>query len=302
MSLLNLTNDGLPNVLVVLYQAVVRAKSPMTRDDLLETVAPRGVAHEDGKMARQTLNRWTELGLFREDADAVISLANAPTLDVRDDRQLLSSVRRAARWCTLSAANNEDLWAAEGARAADLTRSLAWLLAQDVYRTTFAALEELELKQIADPQARLMRNDTRRNGLQFWAHFLGFVRQPGGGDIDPTVAIRETLPECIGPGEDMPAVVLVERLAEALPVLDGGRWRIAVESRLERQALPLLAEGQLSASLSRALIAMMMEEEVSFENRADVGRSIVFTGRDGLRPDYRYSWVTRAQPAKRRPS
>jgi hypothetical protein len=299
MSLLNLTNDGLPNVLAVLYEAIARAKSPMSRDDLLEMVAPRGVVHEDGKMARQTLNRWTELGLFREDDNGIIALAMAPTSDLRDDPVVLSSVRRAARRCALLATNNEDLWATESAKAADLTRSLAWLLAQDVYRTTFGALEELELKQIADPQARLMRNDTRRNGLQFWAHFLGFVRQPGGGDIDPTVAIREILPECIKPGEDMPANVFVEKLAESLPVLDGGRWRTEVESRLESQALPSLAEGQLSTSLSRALIALMMAEELSFENRADVGRSIVFTGRDGLRPSYRYSWVTRAQPAER---
>lgn len=299
MSLLNLTNDGLPNVLAVLYEAVARAKSPMSRDDLLELVAPRGVAHEDGKMARQTLNRWTELGLFEID-DTRIALASTLTSDKRDDLGMSSSVRRACRRCALSEANNEDLWATEQAKAADLTRSLAWLLAQDVYRTTFGAVEELELKQIADPQVRLMRNDTRRNGLQFWAHFLGFVRQPGGGDIDPTVAIRDTLPEFIAPGEDMPARLFVEKLAEALPVLDGGRWRIAVESRLESQALPSMAEGQLSTSLSRALIALMMEEELAFENRADVGRSIVFTGRDGPRPNYRYSWVRRAQRTKRR--
>lgn len=299
MSLLNLTNDGLPNVLAVLYEAVARAKSPLSRDELLDLVAPRGVVHEDGKMARQTLNRWTELELFRED-DGRVSLATLPTTGLRDDGEILSSVRRAARRCALSVANNDDLWASEGAKAADLTRSLAWLLAQDVYRTSFNALEELELRQIADPDARLMRNDTRRNGLQFWAHFLGFARQPGGGDIDPTVAIREVLPECIGPGEDMSATAFVAKLAEALPVLDGGRWRIAVESRIDPLALPSLAEGQLSTSLSRALIALMMEEELSFENRADVGRSIAFTGRDGLRPSYRYSWVRRTQQVKRR--
>lgn len=299
MSLLNLTNDGLPNVLAVLYETVARAKSPLSRDELLELVAPRGVVHEDGKMARQTLNRWTELELFRED-DGRVSLATLPTTGLRDDGEILSSVRRAARRCALSVANNDDLWASEGAKAADLTRSLAWLLAQDVYRTSFNALEELELRQIADPDARLMRNDTRRNGLQFWAHFLGFARQPGGGDIDPTVAIREVLPECIGPGEDMSATAFVAKLAEALPVLDGGRWRIAVESRIDPLALPSLAEGQLSTSLSRALIALMMEEELSFENRADVGRSIAFTGHDGLRPSYRYSWVRRTQQVKRR--
>ncbi|MDM4769071.1 protein DpdG [Solimonas sp. SE-A11] len=295
MSLLNLTNDGLPNVLVVLYAAVARSRSTMSRDELLESVSPAGVVDDDGKMARQTLNRWTELGLFRDDGSA-ISLAQPPSREWRDEREFLASVRSAARRCALSEANNGDLWAHENAKAADLTRSLAWLLAQDVYRTTFSSLEDLELKQIADPEARLMRNDTRRNGLQVWGHFLGFVHQPGGGDIDPTTAVREVLNDCIQPGEDMPAVTLIERLAESLPVLDGGGWRRAVEARLSSQALPTMAEGQLSTSLSRALIGLLLEEELRFENRADVGSSIVFTGRDGLRSDYRYSWVRRAKP------
>ena len=302
MSLLNLTNDGLPNVLAVLYEAVALAKAPLEREELLELVAPKGVVHEDGKMARQTLNRWAELGLF-VDADAgKIALASVPTTEMRDASEVLSAVRTAARRCALADANNPDLWASEGARAADLTRSLAWLLAQDVYRTTFspAALEELEMKQIADPEARLMVNQTRRNGLQFWSHFLGFVRQPGGGDIDPTLAVRESISACIEPGEDMPASAFVERLAQVLPVLDGGKWRSAVELRLEPQALPSMAEGQLSTSLSRALIALMMDEQLRFENRADVGRSVVFTGRDGLRPNYRYSWVSRPEAKKRK--
>lgn len=299
MSLLNLTNDGLPNVLVVLYEAVARSRSPLTREDLLETVAPGAVVADEGKMARQTLNRWRDLGLFVEE-DNVITLSVAPSSDLRGIDGVLASVRREARRCALSELNNVDLWATEGAKAADFTRSLAWLLAQDVYKAQFNDLEELEGRQIADQQARLMRNDTRRNGLQFWAHFLGFVRQPGGGEIDPTVAVREVLPECLEPGEDMPASDFIDRLAVALPVLDRGVWRKAVEARLEPQALPTLEEGQLSTSLSRALLSLMMAEELQFENRADVGRGVVFTGRDGLRPNYRYSWVKRARVAARR--
>ncbi len=299
MSLLNLTNDGLPNVLVVLYEAVARARSPLTREDLLDAVAPSEAVTDDGKMARQTLNRWRDLGLFVE-SDNVITLAVTPSSDLRGAGEVLSSVRREARRCALSETNNENLWATEGAKAADFTRSLAWLLAQDVYRTKFNDLEELEGRQIADQQARLMRNDTRRNGLQFWAHFLGFVRQPGGGEIDPTVAVRDILPDCLEPGEDMPASDFVDKLAATLPVLDRGVWRKAVEARLEPQALPTLVEGQLSTSLSRALLSLMMAEELQFENRADVGSGVVFTGRDGLRPNYRYSWVKRTRVAKRR--
>lgn len=297
MSLLNLTNDGLPNVLFVLYSAVALARSPLTTDEVVEAVTPKGVV-PDARMARSTLNRWTELGLFKLDETRTqVRLAAPPSTPMKNDGDIVRAVRIAARECALASANNPDLWARESARAADLTRSLAWLLAQDVYRMRFNNAQALEIKQIANDDLRLMQNDTRKNGLQFWGHFLGFIRQPGGGDIDPTLAVREALPACITPGEEMPAFDLIERLAHFLPVIDGGVYRIAVEAQLEKEALPPLQPGQLSTSLSRAILSLMIDQTLQFENKADVGRSIVLTGRDGLRADHRYSWVRRPRSA-----
>lgn len=296
MSLLNLTVDGLPNVLVVLYSTVALARSPLTTQEVLDAVAPAGVV-SDPRMARVTMHRWTELGMFRVDAADHVTLTQAPETEMKNDVDIVRAIRIAARQCALSEANNPELWARESARAADLTRSLAWLLAQDVYRMRFSDAQSLELRQVANDDLRLMQNDTRKNGLQFWGNFLGFVRQPGGGDVDPTLAVRETLPACIAAGEEMPAAEFVERLARRLPVLDGGVYRVAVESQLERDALSPLQPGQLSTSLSRAMFSLMIDQTLQFENRADVGRSIVFTGRDGLRVDHRYSWVRRPRRA-----
>lgn len=293
MSLLNLTNDGLPNVLIALFSTVAVARSSLTTDEVIDAVAPAGVV-SDARMARSTLNRWIELGLFQlDDTGERVRLALAPETDMKNDVDIVRAVRIAARQCALSEANNPDLWARESARAADLTRSLAWLLAQDVYRMRFSDAQALELKQVANDDLRLMQNDTRKNGLQFWGNFLGFIRQPGGGDVDPTLAVREALPACIAPGEEMPAAELVERLAQCLPVLDGGVYRVSVEAQLEKDALPPLQPGQLLTSLSRAMFSLMIDQTLQFENKADVGRSIVFTGRDGLRADHRYSWVRR---------
>ena len=130
-------------------------------------------------------------------------------------------------------------------------------------------------------------------------NFPGFIRQPGGGDVDPTLAVRETLPDCIAAGEEMPAAEFVERLAQRLPVLDGGVYRVAVEAQLDTHALLPLQQGQLSSSLSRAMFSLQIDQTLQFENKADVGRSVVFTGRDGLRADQRYSWVRRPRRAAR---
>lgn len=134
MSLLNLTSDGLPNILVVLYAAIAKARAPMIAKELIEAIAPESVV-KDARIARTTLNRWTDLGLFKEDPDTkVLALHRPPPTDMKSEADIVRAVRMEARHVALSEANNGDLWAREEARAADLTRSLAWLLALDVYR------------------------------------------------------------------------------------------------------------------------------------------------------------------------
>lgn len=293
MSLLNLTNDGLPNILVVLYATVAKARRPISRDDLIEAIAPVNVV-QDPRLARVTLNRWSELGLFQvTEGGEEVTLVTEPPNDLKNDADVIIATRVAARRVALSQANNGEFWAREGAKAADLTRSLAWLLAQDVYRLKFGDVNSLELNQIADSNLRLMQNNTRINGLQFWGNFLGFIRQPGGGDVDPTLAIREVLDECIEPGEEMPATDFIRRLGSALPVLDGGEYSVAVLNQLNKSALPSMQPGQLSHALSRAMFCFLSDQTLQFRNPSDVGSAILLTGRDGPRMDHRYTSVLR---------
>jgi hypothetical protein len=301
MTILNQASDGLPNVLVVLYDVLARSTKPVPRDDLLETVAPAGVAHEDGKLARLTMTRWTELGLFVQ-GDAGCELATRPTGRIGSEAELLLQVRRSARACALDASNNEDFWASEGARAADFTRAMAWVLAQDVYRATYGGLEDDEKAQMVDGTAALMQNDTRRKGLKSWGQFLGFLRPAPRGqmEIDPTPAVRDVLHDVLPKGDGMPVRGFVEQLAAVLPVLDGGTWRRNVLERIRPNVLMELSEGQLSTSLSRALLNLMRNEEIVMENRADTGSGILLTGRDGPRTDLRFTWVRLANRGKGR--
>lgn len=295
MSLLNLTNDGLPNILVVLFSTLATSKAQWTREELLAHVAPEHVV-KDTKLARTTLNRWIELGLITLQPETeTLSLSEKPEVSKEGEYGVVKAVRIAARRVALSAVNNEDLWATEESRAADLSRSLAWLLAQDVYRHGSQSLFTLANAQVAGTDAVIMQNEARATGLRSWAHFLGFIRHAGNGDIDPTLAITDVLDECIAPGSEMPAKQLVEELAHVLPVLDGGVYRRAVELRLREGSLPALQPDQLSTSLSRAFQCLRVKRTLQFTNRADVGSSIVLTGRDGVREDQRYTWVRRAE-------
>lgn len=292
MSLLNITNDGLPNVLAVLHARVLASKNAIHRDELLEAVAPEGVVKDEGKQVRQTLRRWTELGLFIE-TENMISVLDRPSKVSTGVLQTLAFTRRIACKYALSDENNQEFWAAEGARAADLTRTLAWMMAQDAFRTRFGDLERLESEQIENSDRRLMQNSTRKTGVGYWAEFLGFSRQPGG-DIDPTVAVRDVLPEILGPGEGMSARDFVDRIAEQLPVLDGGRWQTAVLAEVSESALAPLQSGQVSTALSRALLCLRATGELLLQNRADTGSSIVLSGFQGIRPDLTFQWFSRS--------
>lgn len=293
MSLLNLTSDGLPNILVVLYRVVAKSRASLTVDELIQAVAPDSVV-KDQRLARTTLNRWVELGLFKVDESSQnLSLHRPPATELKSEADLIKVVRSEARQVALWEENNGDLWAREESRAADLSRSLAWLLALDVYRQGGVNMFSLANDHIHGTGLTIVQNESRVSGLRAWAHFLGFTRHPRANEIDPTIAILDVLSDCIRPGEEMPARDLIEKLAHALPVLDGGRYRQAVLERLRQNALPPLQQGQLSTSLSRALHCLMIKQVLHFKSLSDVGSGVVLTGRDGLQASHRYTWVIR---------
>ena len=296
MSLLNIYNDGLPNILAVLHATVLRAAKPISEKDLLEIISPSSIVEDEGQMARKTLNRWTELGLFVREDGMVRAKDKLPSRRATG-LEILPFTRRMACRQALAEENNPDLWASQSARAADLTRSLAWMLAQDVYRASFPHFEAQESQQILDPERLLMRNSTRRTGLQYWAPFLGFSRHPFAA-IDPTVAIRDALIEVLAPGEGMPAPQFVERLGTVLPVLDGGRWQQEVLKFVDPMALPRRQPGHLSTALSRGLLSLWDSGELQLQQKADLGSSVTLTGAGGARSDLTFQWIARPTEAK----
>ncbi|MEJ8860073.1 protein DpdG [Variovorax robiniae] len=292
MTVLNLTSDGLPGILMVLHHTVLATSKPVPRTALLEAVAPTAALQESdpGRMARVTLNRWIELGLFQEKDGEITASARPPRK--LSGPALTAFTRREVCRLSMSGDNTPDLWAIGSAKSADLTRGLAWMLAQNAFETRLSELEALEAQQVSNEALRLLQNDTRQNGLRHWADFLGFSRGLGG-DIDPTVAVRDAIPEILSPGQDMQAVDFVDRLAEVLPVIDRGRWQKAVLQEVNADALAPLAPGQLSTAISRALLGLRAGGELLLQNRADVGASISLTGFSGPRPDLTFQWITR---------
>jgi len=279
VSVLNQASDGLYTVLIVLVRAIVRF-GPRSRDDLL-LACGGAVDAVDTSQLKQTLNRWTELGLFSEDA-AAVSIAEpyrsglGRTAD-EAERRLPKVVRTVA----MLAENNERFWERERSKSADLSRAVSWMLAQDVYALdgNVKKLAVLEEAQIADSTKQTIgKNDTRWNGLKAWMQYLGFARDGMQWVIDPTQALSDALTDIFGSNRELPAPAFVERAASVLPVLDGGAYRIQVESALKETAWPRLRAGLASSSLSRAIQRLDREGLITLSNRSDTEGVVTLIG------------------------
>lgn len=279
MSILNQASDGLFNVLIVLVRTLVRF-GPRERDELILLCG--GAADPvDPSQLRNTLNRWTELGLLvNEDETIHINEEYRSSLGKSTEdaeAQLPKIVRKVA----MLAENNERFWESEKSKSADLSRAVSWMLAQDVYTldANVKELAKLEGAQVADSAKQTIgKNDTRWNGLKTWMLYLGFARESMQWVVDPTDALRDALPEIFGSSCELTGPAFVERAASVLPVLDGGGYRRQVEAVLTERAWPRPPEGCLSSSLSRAIQRLDREGAIKLANRSDTEGVVTLTG------------------------
>jgi hypothetical protein len=281
MSLLNRPSDGIYPVLIAIFQLLLNRKS-LAKDQLLKLCAPPEACSQDH--ATNTLNTWTSLGLFDVKPDGAITIHP----DILGSERKPENLRRITRRLVLDPKNNADLWAKEDSRSADFTLALSWFLAQDAWTTELGGwnqAEELSLYQMPSGKS-VFQNDTRWAGFKDWASYLGFGCTPRfspGITPDPTEAIRDVLPAVFEKHKILPAKDFIRQLGMELPVLDGGDYRIQVEalllSRNDQHSWKALSEGQVSTSLSRALIRLHEEGVLRHNLKADIKDRVKLTGR-----------------------
>lgn len=298
MSVLNQASDGLFSVLIALTRAIVRF-GPRNREDLL-LACGSAVDAVDPSQLTQTLNRWTELGLFGQiDGQVVIADPYRGSLGKTAD-EAETRLPAIVRTVAMLPENNDRFWEREKSKSADLSRAVAWMLAQDVYSLdgNVKKLAVLEEAQIVDSSKQTIgKNDTRWNGLKAWMLYLGFARDGMQWVVDPTDALRDVLPAVFGAARDLTGPAFVENAAAVLPVLDGGSYRSQVEASLKDAAWPRPRAGLLSSSLSRALQRLDREGVISLANRSDTEGVVTLSG-TGMRTWRDVSHVT-LTPAKK---
>ena len=265
MTLLNTANDGWYSVFALLCETV--AKKPITEEDLL-ALCSDGI---ETKRIKNTLNRWTALGLFEKSGGEINFSAFVSGQLGKNHDQLQQKLPGVARRVLFKKENNKTFWDSEKSAAADFTRGVSWLLAQDVYEVDLSGhpkVQKLEIDQLSDDK-RLIQNDVRWGGLRTWSKFLGFLTQLGQPLIDPTCALREDLPLIFGKSKELAVSEFCASVAEHLPVLDGGTYRRQVEENLTPESWRVPGAKHFSTSLSRALKRLEHDKVIEFKNTAD---------------------------------
>lgn len=283
MSILNRPSDGLLSVLLALHRGVL-AYGPQAEAALLDLVAPSSVV-PDGKpdMARKTLTRWRQLGFFSSDADGVIALSPAiatiaPNASERLRAAVLRLVLAPENNPAFSLPGDEDQ---EGSRASDATRALAWVLAQDPYTfpSRYREVEQLRSSQGVEPTPFV--NDTRWGGFSEWAAFLGAAVTGAKVGLvpNPSFAVRTALDEIFGNVDELAQAEFFTRLADALPVVDGGRYRAVVDAQTSRP-WRTHRSNEVSPTLSAALLTLEASRVLRLEMRSDAPTRLLL-GRAG---------------------
>jgi hypothetical protein len=310
MSLLNSPSDGLHSILIAIYETL-RIHQDLTREELLKLTAPLPLFFGNKKpqeKAKATLNRWIQLGLFCENQNNQIAICenNLPLVVLARNRLFDASnnidfletksapagdFTRAATWFL-----SQNAWTLD---------SNSWNKIQPLMMRQLPNLklissksgvdhallddeghEEEEDEEEGDESGQgeemskklagnLIQNGSRWKIFCNWARFLGFGWKAKSGLLvpDPTEAVRDALPQVFGDARELEARSVVNALAQAIPVLDGGTYRQKLEAELKKTQGPDAwrppPNGQLSTSLSRALLRLQEEKYIKGEMRDD---------------------------------
>ena len=284
MGILNQPSDGLFNVLIAIVRCLV-ATGPVKKDKLLGVCAPASLT--DQKMARTTLRRWTQIGLFVE-VDDEIRFSDELPVKLSKRNFSLEELAHVIRSLVYEPRNNERFWEREDNQSADMCRLTSWMLAQDIHSirpSNFQEADDLYVKQVNMPGVeRQFTNSTRWNGFTSWATFLGFGqfesgRATGEFIVDPTSTITRHVIYLLSEQKVYSITEFLKELAQLVPVIDGGRYREEVESKLNPANWKKPSDNEISTSLSRALLRLQSQGAIRLEKRSDSDAQLRLIGR-----------------------
>lgn len=262
---------------------------PVDKTRLASALAPATLSPEGNAgsaILDASLTTCEEIGLVRRTDDKFDLHPDLPN-EVRTAGDP-TCFRAVVRRLVLGRAVNDDLWdSSEGMR--DFTRAICWYLAlgseyapgQYESDDDMEGADRVQTTTLADGD-RVIVNKDRWPQFERWAPFLGLAaltarRGKRWLQPDPTVAVRDAISTLALQRREWPIRAAASALAAELPVLDTGRYRVAVEQRMTTQER---RSETIASSLALALTRLRLERVIALPARPDAD-TMVWTTFDG---------------------
>lgn len=272
MSMVNNANPGSSLVLLNLIDRVlVRKGKSISRVDVLEILRPEFLPKSSNAQKRfeWNLDFWLKEGLWLQDDTGMISVPEGAT-----DRNL---AHRVLALIIANAKKNTDQALLDDRRVEPFFRAMTCLLVQQGY--TFMGGDPVLPGTNGNAQEAVNRWLPGERGLNLtnelpiflqYGDFFGFLEPFGAGYIvDPTRAIVPYLEAMFSGESKLSLRVFIERLAEQIPLLDGGHFRCLLEPLMQELGWHPREAHQVSPALSHALVRLESAFRLRFEKASD---------------------------------
>lgn len=270
MALINNAAPGSQiNLLCMIYRVLHRHPGTYTPEELEELCVPPTLPTKEDHLKRfpSNLKFWMHPSHCLWTLDDTGRLTLARKSHRADPPEIASAVHEA-----VFASPIDDVFASRTHDTEELMCALSALLATDEF--VFSGPRRIDRKTMDEFFAanlpEFSPNNSERPTIMEYGSFLGYLEPDSEGYVaDPTRALRGFLERRFQRGSRVLASEFFKRVSEELPLLDGGRYRMQVESHLKCPTSADPVRRVVSASLSIAMERLVRANLLTFEGTSD---------------------------------
>jgi hypothetical protein len=259
----------------MIYRVLSRNDGQLTVDEITALCAPANLTVNENqrKKFRAELNFWMkkEHQLWYQNSESKLCLVDSKVESTPSSiATIINSILYASPIKDLFDKKTEHVMR-------DLVIFLGCILSHDRYLPYSSKLIESSQLDALFTHLSYGPNDNEKQTLLEYGVFLGFLEQSSRGYVvDPTRVVTSILPQIFSGGKELVAKEFVNELARSLPLLDGGVYRLEVETEMRRNGWEHSSRpNQLSKVVSYVLERLRTNNVIEINRRAD-DRDAVF--------------------------
>jgi len=270
MAIINNAHAGSEvSLLCLIYRVIFRNNQKLSVEDLGALCRPENLPINENqkKKFHENLRFWMadEHQLWCKDDNSRLALTKVAA---SDSPAAISVVTNEA----LFESRVSDIFGSKENQTEELFVGLGCLLASDKFSLDASRrIDSNELdKFFAENMPKFIPNTNEKPVLRAYGRFLGYLEVDAHGEyVDPTRAVMGVLDELFESIDEMPIADFLRRLAERLPLMDGGAYREQVEDRMTGPFSAEPSSGKISKSLSIAIERLKFMGTVSYSGNSD---------------------------------